>query len=200
MKRHTRIAILSLATTILAAAAPAAHAAVGFSIFGSYWDTDEADDAGGGGLEIAFPLSPRWDIDFRGSYFEQLDAKPLQVLGDADSPFRHTGLDVVPLELGLRFALAPNAVVHPYLGAGAGYYLLDSDAGDVKDEGGWYGLFGLGFGDQEGASFFVEAQWRKMEATVEVDPDTPGDFEGFDSPVAIELDGLGVNAGVSWRF
>jgi hypothetical protein len=202
MKTQSRVAILAGVTAILVgfAAAPPAQAAVGFSIFGSYWEPDETSDAGGGGLEIAFPLSPRWDIDLRASYFEELDPEPLQVLFDADSPFRTRGVEVLPLELGLRFALAPDAVVRPYLGAGGGYYIIDSDFGEIGDEGGWYGLFGLGFGDDEGASFFVEAQYRKMEATVEEDPDDPFDFEGFDPPVVLELDGLGFNAGVSWRL
>ena len=47
---------------------------------------------------------------------------------------------------------------------------------------------------------FVEANYRKMEATVEVDPDTIGDFEGFDEDVGIDLDGLGFNVGVAFRF
>jgi hypothetical protein len=202
MKTRLNVAILAGATAMVLcfAAAPAAQAEVGFSIFGSYWEPDDTSDTGGGGLEIAFPLSPRWDIDLRASYFEELDPEPLQVLFDSDSPFRSRGLEVLPIELGLRFGLAPEAVVHPYIGGGAGYYLIDSDFGDIDDEGGWYGLFGLGFGDPDGASFFVEAQYRKMEATVEEDPDDPFDFEGFDAPVKLDLDGLGFNAGVTWRL
>jgi hypothetical protein len=203
MKRHSVHAILAGALAMLwcLAAAPAAQADLGFSLFGSYWEPDDTSDAGGGGVELAFPLGERWDIDVRASYFEELDPEPLDVLFDADSPFQEAGLEVLPIEIGLRFALAPNAeVVRPYIGGGAGYYLLDSDFGDVDDEGGWYALFGLGFGDREGASFFVEGQWRKMEATVEEDPDDPFDFEGFDEGVALDLDGLGFNAGVTWRL
>jgi Outer membrane protein beta-barrel domain len=203
MKMRSSTAVLAgtIAMLLCMAATPPARAEFGFSIFGSYWEPDDTSDAGGGGLELAFPLSQRWDLDLRGSYFEELDPEPLDVLFDADSPFRNAGLEVLPIELGLRFALAPNAeVVRPYLGGGAGYYLLDSDFGDVDDEGGWYGLFGLGFGDREGASFFVEAQYRKMEATVEEDPDHPFDFEGFDDRVVLDLDGLGFNAGVTWRM
>ena len=47
---------------------------------------------------------------------------------------------------------------------------------------------------------FVEANYRRMEATVEVDPDTIADFEGFNEDVGIDLDGLGFNIGVSFRF
>ena len=201
MKRHSVSAILAGAFALMLCllAAPAAHADFGFSIFGSYWEPDDTSDAGGGGLELAFPLGERWNLALRGSYFEELDPEPFETLFDADSPFQNAGLEVLPIELGLRFDLMPEAAqIHPYIGGGAGYYWLDSDFGDVDDEGGWYALFGLGFGDREGASFFVEAQYRKMEATVEEDPDDPFDFEGFDEGVGIDLDGLGFNAGVSW--
>ena len=203
MKTQSRVAILAGATALLLcfAAAPPAQAAFGFSIYGSYWEPDDAGDTAGGGLELAFPLSPRVDIDLRGSYFEELDPEPLQVLFDSDSPFRNAGLEVLPIELGIRFNLAPKlTAVQPYIGGGAGYYLLDSDFGDVDDEGGWFGVLGLGFGDREGASFFVEGQYRRIEATVEEDPDNPFDFEGFDRNVKLDLDGIGINAGVTWRF
>ena len=202
MKTQSRVAILAGATAMLLcfAATPPAQAEFGFSIFGSYWEPDDTSDAGGGGLELAFPLGSRVDLDLRASYFEELDPEPLDELFDSDSPFRTAGLEVLPVELGFRFNLAPDAAVHPYIGAGAGYYFLDSDFGDVDDEGGWFGLFGLGFGDSEGASFFVEAQYRKMEATVEEDPDNPFDFEGFDDEVVLDLDGVGFNAGVTWRL
>ena len=202
MKRLSRVAILASATALLLglAMAPTAGADVGFSIYGSYWEPDETSDAGGGGLEIAFPLNQHFDIDLRASYFEELDPEPLQELFDSDSPFQTRGVEVLPIELGVRFNFAPDAAVRPYIGAGGGYYLIDSDFGEIGDEGGWYGILGLGFGNREGASFFVEGQYRKMEATVEEDPDDPFDFEGFDPPVVLELDGFGANAGVMWRF
>lgn len=202
MSRHSGFAIFAVATVALCSLATAspARADLGFSIFGSYWEPDETSDAAGGGLELAFPLSPRWDIDLRGSYFEELDPEPLQELFDSDSPFRTRGVKVLPVELGPRFNFVPDGAVRPYLGGGGGYYIIDSDFGEIGDEGGWYALLGLGFGDPEGASFFIEGQYRKMEATVEEDPDDPFDFEGFDPPVVLELDGIGFNAGVTWRL
>ena len=201
MTKSSRNAIAAVSAALFCiASTPAARAELGFSLYGSYWEPDDTSDAGGGGIELLFPISPRWDVDLRASYFEELDAEPLDQLGDAESPFQEHGLEVLPLELGLRFAFAPDAAVRPYIGGGAGYYVLDSDFGVVDDEAGWYGILGLGFGNREGASFFVEAQYRKMEATVEEDPSDPFDFEGFDEGVALDLDGVGFNAGVTWRF
>jgi hypothetical protein len=201
MKSQLRVAILAgAAALVLCFASAPAQADVGFSLFGSYWEPDDTSDTAGGGLAVSFPISPRWDVDLRASYFEELDPEPLQVLFDSDSPFRTRGLEVLPLEIGLRFGFAPDAAVHPYIGGGAGYYLIDSDFGEIDDEGGWYGLFGLGFGNPDATSFFVEAQYRKMEATVEEDPDDPFDFEGFDERVKLDLDGLGFNAGVIFRL
>jgi hypothetical protein len=200
MKRQSIVAILAAASALAlsTALAPPAHA-IGFSIFGSYWDPDEANDVGGGGLEVSFPLSPRWEIDLRGSYYEELDPKPLQVLADTDSPFRNRGFELTPIELGARFDFRPDAPVRPYIGGGGSYYIVDSHFGNVDDESGWYGLLGLGFGDKQGASFFVEGQYRWVEATVKEDPDHPFDFPGFER-TKINLDGWAFNAGVSWRF
>src|SRR5262245_49052344 len=115
----------------------------GFTIFGAWWGPDETSDVGGGGIEFAFPFSERWELNLRGSYYEELDPEPLQDLFDTDSPFRDRGVEVLPIELGLRFELAPDAPVHPYIGGGGGYYIIDSSFGEIGDEGGWYGLFGL---------------------------------------------------------
>jgi len=202
MKRRFSVAILAIATALAWSAALAAPASAdfGLSFYGSYWEPDQTNDVGGGGLELGFPLGERWEIDLRGNYFEELDPEPLQELTDSDSPFRTRGLELLPIDLGIRFELAPDSPVRPYIGGGGSYYIIDSDFGDIDDEGGWYGLFGLGFGDLKGASFFVEGQYRKVEATVEEDPDDPFDFEGFDPPVKLDLDGIQFNAGVSFRF
>ena len=205
MKNKFIATVFAVATVALVGATfSPAHADYELGLFGSpYWAPDETDEVAGGGLSFKLPVGDYWGIDLRGSYFEETRPDAFSEafeLGDADSPFRESGLEIVPLEVGGRYNFVPEARVRPYAGAGVGYYLLDTDFGEVNDEGGYYGLLGLGFGNPEKANFFVEANYRRMEATVEVDPDDPTEFEGFDEDVGIDLDGLGFNVGVTWRF
>ena len=205
MKSNFRKTTLAFAALALACVFTApAQADYELGIFGSpYWAPDDTDEVAGGGLAFEIPINSNWGVDLRGSYFEETKPDAFEEaieLGDEDSPFRENGLEVVPLEVGGRYNFAPESKVRPYAGAGVGYYLLDTDFGEVNDEGGYYGLLGLGIGNPDKANFFVEANYRRMEATVERDPDTIGEFEGFDEDVGIDLDGLGFNVGVTWRF
>ena len=205
MRKPGLMLLAVAAVALLGAATSPARAEYEFSVFGSpYWAPDDTDEVAGGGLSFDIPLGEsHWAIDLRGSYFEETRPDAFDEaleLGDEDSPFREHGLEVLPLEIGGVYNFLPESKVRPYAGAGVGYYMLDSDFGDVNDEGGYYGLVGLGFGNPDKAQFFVEANYRRMEATVEVDPDTVSDFEGFDENVGIDLDGLGFNVGVAFRF
>lgn len=198
--RAAAFAVAALAT-LLAGAAPAS--AGHFDLFGAYWDTDEAGGAGGGGLAFGIPLGERFSLDLRGSYYEELANEPLEALFDDDDPvFARRGLEVLPLEVGLRYVLTPDAKAAFYLGGGASYFLLDTDFGEVDDEVGAYALLGATFGNPDGVSFFVEGIWRIAEATVEIDPDDLDDIDDIDldGRVPVDLNGLGVNAGVTWRF
>ena len=204
MRKPALTLLAAAAVALLCVATSPARAEYEFSVFGSpYWAPDETDEVAGGGLTFDIPITSNWQVDLRGSYFEETSPDAFDEaleIGDADSPFRENGLEVLPLEVGGRYNFLPESKVRPYAGAGVGYYMLDTELGDVNDEGGYYGLLGLGFGNPEKANFFVEANYRRMEATVEVDPDTVSDFEGFDEDVGIDLDGLGFNVGVSFRF
>jgi len=205
MKKTFLISAFAVATlALIGAPTSPALADYGLSLFGSpYWAPDDTDEVAGGGLSFEVPINPSWAVDLRGSYFEETrpDAfGELFELGDEQGVFRENGLEILPLEVGGRYNFVPDGRVRPYAGAGVGYYILDTDVGNVDDEGGYYGLLGLGFGNPEKANFFVEANYRRMEATVEEDPNDPFDFEGFDENVAIDLDGLGFNVGVTWRF
>lgn len=168
-----------------------------FSLYGAYWDTDAADDALGGGLRLGIPLGEVITLDFRATYYEELVNRPFERVGDLETPFVDNGIQVLPVDLGLRFRFAGGETVTPYIGGGGTYYFLDSDFGNLKDEAGWYALGGVEVG-----SFFVEGQYRGVEVTVENDPadfDDIDDIE-FDPETAVKLDGFGVNAGWVWRF
>jgi hypothetical protein len=187
-----------------ALAASPASAAGAFNVFGSWWDTDQADKTGGGGIAFALPVGRGWGVDLRASYHEELTNEPLEALFDENDPvFQRTGLQVMPLEAGLRYNFAPGNRTNFYLGGGGSYHVLDSDFGNVDDEVGGYALAGIDFGNPAGLSFFVEGIYRFVEATVEIDPQDLDDFddiEGIENGVGVDLNGVGLNIGMSWRF
>jgi len=195
--RRTVLATL----TALAIVAPAA--ASDFSIFGAYWDTDVAGDAGGGGIGLGFPFNETLALELRASYYEELSDDPLKNAFDSDDPvFQEVGINVTPLEVGLRFSFAPGASFRPYVSGGGSYFLLDSDFGEVKDELGYYATLGATMGDQDGAQFFIEGIWRKASAQVELDPEELDQIDDINvtEHADLDIDGVGINLGVRWGF
>jgi hypothetical protein len=207
MRKTPYLTLLAVAAVAVLCAAVPANAAYEFSIFGSpYWAPKDTDEVAGGGLNFDIPVgeSHNWGVDLRGSYFQETRPNAFNEsfeVGDRQSPFRNHGLEVLPIEAGGRYNFLPESKVRPYAGAGLGYYMLDTDIGNVNDETGYYGIVGLQAGNPEKTNFFVEANYRRMEATVKVDPNSVSDLgEGLNPNVGVDLDGLGFNVGVAFRF
>jgi len=192
---------LAVFATLLVGIAPAAHAA-GFRLYGAYWDTDAAGDAFGGGLTIDFPVTRIVGVEVRGAYYEELGNEPFEALFEDDNPVFEDGLQVIPVELGIRLDFAREARVNPFVSGGASYHFLDSDFGDVGDEFGWYAGGGVEIGAHQGVGFFAEAIYRDVEGSVEVDPNAFDDIDDleFTGNVPVDLSGLGANLGLVWRF
>ncbi|HEV8577738.1 MAG TPA: outer membrane beta-barrel protein [Thermoanaerobaculia bacterium] len=178
MKRQILWTVAVLA--LLAGPASAAD----FGLFGSYWDTKDADQALGVGGKVDFARF----LELRASYFSDLTA-------DTSPESRDFELKALPLEAGVNFKFAQSDRVQPYVGGGIGYYLLDTNRGDIDDETGWYGVIGANIKGSSNLGFMVEGIYRGMEATVR--GDDPGDITG---DVDIDFGGLGVNAGLLWSF
>ncbi len=201
-KRSLAICIFALLALVVTAPAFAG----GFYAFGSYWNMDDLDEAAGGGVKLSVPLGTVVNLDFRGTYYEQIDDEDFfgQLIDDDESPFLENAVDVIPVDVGLSFNLSPRGSFTPTLGAGASYFLLDSDRGEIDDEVGWYANAGLEFASQGSLGFFAEALYRSATGTVETSPEDfqdIDDIEGIDfDDVAIDLDGFGVNAGIVWRW
>jgi hypothetical protein len=192
---------LGAVVTALALAAPAS--AGDFSIFGSYWDTDVAGDAAGGGLGLGFPFNETLGLDLRVSYYEELSDDPLENAFDSNDPvFQEKGIQVWPLDIGLRFNFASGSSFRPYLAGGASYFVLDSDFGNINDEVGYYAALGATFGDPDGTNFFVEGTWRKANARIELDPEDLNDIDDInvEDHANFDIDGAGVNLGLRWNW
>lgn len=204
MKAKQSLLLFIVTTALLLSAAPAS--ASGFSIFGAYWDTDDLGDVAGGGIAFGIPVSGRFDIDLRATYYEELVdqsfSDALDALFDDDRVFERSGVDVIPIEVGVRYNFNPEGYANGYVGGGAGYYLLDSDFGELDDEFGPYVVLGGTFGRPGGIAFFVEGIYRKVEGSVEIDPQDFDDIDDIDfiDDVDVDLDGLGANAGIIFRF
>src|SRR5918992_1090412 len=158
--------------------------ATDFGLFGSGWNTKDADQGIGVGGKLNFGRL----FELRAAYFSDLTA-------DTSPERRDFELRAIPLEAGLAFKFAESERMSPYAGGGAGYYMLDTDRGDIDDEVGWYAVLGADFQTSENLGFMVEGIYRGMEATVRRD-----DLDDIRDDVNVDFGGLGVNAGLVWTF
>lgn len=173
---------LLLVAVLAAAATTPAAAGTRFSAFAARWDRGAAGAAFGGGVRVGVPVGERLTLDLRASVYER----------------GTDGLRAVPLDLGLRLDLARRDILNPYLGAGATYVRLDADAGigrGVDDEVGWYVLAGVELG-----KFFLEGDYRRIDATVGPGRIQGGDVGGPGPRADVDLSGIALHAGWIWKF
>src|SRR5688572_12364374 len=104
-------------------------AAADLAAFGSYWDTSDADQAFGFGTRLRFARF----VELRATYFRDATA-------DAEPDSLDFDVSVIPVEAGFAFQFAQDAPFSPYVGAGGGYYLLNSSDVEIDDEVGWYAV------------------------------------------------------------
>lgn len=174
------VAVLAL----LAAPAKAQSSSVG--VFGSYWDTKDADQGYGGGVKFDFARY----LELRASYFSDVTSNnPVPGRGD----FK---LRVVPLEGGLVYKFQPNDRFTPYLGAGASYLLLDTNRGNIDNELGWYAVGGADIKTDHGFGVMLEAIYRSVDSTIR----DRGNDTTVDTNVDLQLRGFGANVGLVWSF
>jgi hypothetical protein len=200
--RHGLVGVAAIALFLLLS--PSAGASGSFSLFGSYWETDDLDETFGGGLAFGVPLGERFALDLRAGYYERLDSGNFDQLlddlfDDDESIFRENSIEIIPVEVGLRYNFMPRERVNVYVGAGPGYYLLAADRGEVDDEFGGYALLGAQLGNPDGMSFLLEGQYRKIEGSIRNRDGELGNRDLVDD-VTFDLDGVTVNAGLVWRW
>ena len=153
-----------------------------FSLFGSYWNSKDADASWGAGARVGFNLTKMLEMEFHGSYYPDFK--------DDEFPGQSFDLTAIPVDGGLKFNFAPDSALNPFVGAGVTYYFLSTSPGSVDNQTGVYLDAGVDMGDKDGARFFAEVMWRKVDTSVS--------FGAFDEDV--KFDGLGLNAGATWRW
>ncbi len=182
MKRHLMIAIALLGFG--AAAGPANATDLG--LHGAYWKTDQADRTFGFGAKLRFSF-----VELRGTYFDDVTA-------DVEPESADFEIKAYPLEAGIVIQFLKNSMVRPYVGGGAGYYILETSVGDIDDEIGYYLVGGADIGAPSSrVAFSIEGIYRNIEGTVR------GEFFqdlDLDEDVPLDLSGIGANAGVVFRF
>jgi hypothetical protein len=166
-----------------------ASAAGGLGVFGSYWDTKDADSGWGGGAKLQFETIPNIFIEARGTYFPDF----------GDSSGDEPKLDIIPAEADaiIKFPIAEQFT--PYVGGGAGYYMFNVDNNDsgvdvsVDDKFGYFALAGLEIGLSKQVSLFAEGKYTWLKVTVDVSSPVSGSEDA-------KLDGFGGNAGLMLRW
>jgi outer membrane protein W len=173
--------------------ASAAHAANGLGVFGAYWDTDDMDDAFGGGARLKLEIVPNIAIEVRGTYFPEFSRE--------DNAFKYT-VAAIPVEGALTVSFPMNDQFSLYVGGGGGYYMFndgelkvkltgDKVDADPDDEFGFFALGGAEFAISGNVSLFAEAKytWLKFDK-IEVSG------HSMDLGEDVKLDGFGANAGL----
>lgn len=179
VKKLRSLLLAAVSWIFLASAA----SAFDLGVFGSFWDTKDADQTYGAGAKLRLGF-----LELRATYYADVTA-------DVDPEDLDFEISAIPLEAGITLKFLKQAVVSPYVGAGGGYYMLDTNAGDIDDEVGYYLLGGLDIG-QGIVAFNVEGVYRYFEATI----DEGQDFPELEEDVNLDLGGLSINAGVVFRF
>ncbi|MDI9432996.1 MAG: outer membrane beta-barrel protein [Planctomycetota bacterium] len=173
------VAILLLAVGLaVAGAGCSTGSGLECGVFGAYLDSDDLDDGYGGGVKAELNPIDIVSIDARASYVR----------------FDDTSVDMFPLEAAalLNFPILFEHIV-PYIGAGVGYYIFDASDADLDDEVGFFPLAGLEIGLQK-LSLMIEARWLFLEADVD------SAEEELENITKADVDGLGINAGLIYRF
>ena len=153
-----------------------------FSLFGSYWDSKDADASWGAGARVGFDLTKRFELEFHGTYYPDFK--------DDQFPGQSFELTAIPVDGGLKFNFMPDKAVNPFVGGGVTYYFLSTSPGSVDDQSGVYLDAGLDIGAKDSARFFAQVMWRKVDTSIS--------FGAFDEDV--KFDGLSLNAGATWRW
>ena len=182
-----RMFLCVLGVVLLGAVAASAN---GLGVFGSYWDTKDADDGYGGGAKLQIDVMENICIEARGSYYPEFGS-------DSDDEIK---VDIIPIEADAIIKFPISDLLTPFVGGGVGYYMFEVDNDvegvdvSIDDEFGFFALAGVEIGLSEQVSLFVEGKYTWLDITADVSGG--GESESEDGT----LDGFGGNAGLMLKW
>ncbi len=177
-----RVLMLVVVFMLVAGTVPAGS----FSLYGAWWDQDDAGSIGGWGLR-ATKGDGGWIIDLSLAFFKNHTRVD-------DGNFHWEGkLSVKPLELGLRYTSPYPHLFRPYAGGGISYNYLNVSPGSSNNMWGWYGVAGFYLGNIRSVDFMMEVLYRGVNST----KITLRDGEGGEMKGRVDLAGWAVNVGVT---
>ena len=141
-------------------------------------DSEDLGEGYGGGVKLELNPLDMVSVDARAGYIN----------------FDDTNVEIMPLEAaGLyNFSMLGERIV-PYAGAGVGYYHFDGNGAEIDDNVGFFPLVGLEIGLQR-LSVLAEARWLFLQADVD---SAKAELANITNA---NVDGLGINVGVLYRF
>ena len=146
-------------------------------VFGSYLNSDDLGLGYGGGAKLEVKPTDWLSVDGRASliFFDDFD------------------ISMIPLEAALRLNIPIlGERIRPYAGVGAGYYYFEGGDVDLDSNVGYFPLVGLEVGLRR-VAVFAEARWLFL------DTDRDAALEDL-SDLNADVDGLGINGGLLFRF
>jgi outer membrane protein W len=148
--------------------------------YGSYVDAGDLSHSYGGGAKAKLAILDFLAVDARASYLRTDVGK----------------VDMVPLEATAIFQIRLlKETLTPYAGIGVGYYMFASGDVDLKNDVGFYPMLGLEFRPTKSKKFGIFAEVRYLFLESDLDDFSP-DIRGSSA----DMDGVGVNVGVLFRF
>ena len=143
--------------------------------FGSFFRTEDLDEAYGGGVKLKLEVLDYFAADARISYVG----------------FDEGDVEMVPVEVAAMVQLPLlNKTLVPYAGIGVGYYSFQTGKIDLEDDFGFWPVLGaeLRLGKKKQLGVFAEARWLLLRADVK------------NSSQRADLSGVGVNIGLTYHF
>ena len=120
-----RKTVLVLVGCLVFVAGPA-FGGVGFGLFGTYGETNQYNRSFGAGLRVSFG-GERLMGDFTATWFPSRNGVVVK-----EGSFQiNDSLQILPLELGLRWMFSPDSSLRPYLGIGGTYMLINLGTGNA---------------------------------------------------------------------
>ncbi|MHC4822061.1 MAG: outer membrane beta-barrel protein [Planctomycetota bacterium] len=195
--RKTRNLIVLAMVLLAAAALPNTAQAADWSVFLSWYDTTDLEDALGFGIRGSFPFNENWEADVTASYYEDFE--------DAIAGPYKVEVGFIPVDFGVNWN--QNGEEGGFnAGAGLTYAFMDiggleianvdiPDFGEADDEFGAYAK--LGWRHENG--FLFEVLYRFLDVSIESIQLPPGVIvlDPIDR-IDLDMDGFAINVG--WRF